>query len=115
MQTGRLRLVPGKNAGYMQLEGTPDAVLEILSDSSEKKDLVRLRDLYWKAQIPEYWLVDARKETVKFDILCHAEDGYQTTSSEDGWLRSNILGQSFRIERGIDPLGLAQFVVQVKA
>jgi Uma2 family endonuclease len=115
MQTGRLRLVPGKKTGYMQLEGTPDAVLEILSDSSEKKDLVQLRDLYWKAQIPEYWVVDARKEAIKFDILRHAEEDYQPSISEDGWLRSEVLAHSFRIERGTDPLGLPQFIVQVKA
>jgi Uma2 family endonuclease len=114
MQTGRLRLVPGKKTGYTQLEGTPDAVLEIVSDGSEKKDLIQLRDLYWKAQIPEYWLVDGRGETIRFDILRHAADGYQETSPQDGWARSDILGHSFRTERTLDPLGMAQFVVQMK-
>jgi Uma2 family endonuclease len=114
MQTGRLRLVSGKKSGYMQLEGTPDAVLEIVSDGSETKDLVTLRDLYWKAQIPEYWLVDARRDAISFDILRHTAEGYQATSPEDGWVRSEILAHSFRIERTVDPLGLPQFVVQVK-
>jgi Uma2 family endonuclease len=114
VQAGRLRLVPGKKTGYMQLEGTPDAVLEIVSDSSEGKDLTNLRDLYWKAQIPEYWVVDARGEAVRFDILRRTQDGYETTPMEDGWLRSEVLGHSFRIERSTDPLGLPQFVVQVK-
>jgi Uma2 family endonuclease len=115
MQSGRLRLVPGQSAGFMQLEGTPDSVLEVVSDGSKVKDLVKLRDLYWKAQIPEYWLVDARADAVQFDILRHAADGYQATAAEDGWLRSGVLGHSFRIERTTDPLGFAQFVVHVKA
>jgi Uma2 family endonuclease len=116
METGRLRLVPGKKTGYMQLEGTPDAVLEILSDSSEKKDLVHLRDLYWKAQVPEYWLVDVRGSAIRFDILSWTNEGYQAIPpDQQGWLHSGILGHSFQIERTTDPLGLAQFVVHVKA
>lgn len=115
MQTGRLRLVPGKKSGYMQLEGTPDVVLEIVSNGSLTKDLVQLRDLYWKAQIPEYWLVDARSETIHFDILRHAADGYRATDSVDGWLRSESLGRSLRLERTTDPLGLPQFVVKVQS
>ena len=78
MQSDRLRLIPGKKTGYMQLEGTPDVVLEIVSDGSVTKDLVKLRDLYWKAEIPEYWLVDARGETIRFDIFRHAPEGFQS-------------------------------------
>ncbi len=114
MKSGRLRLVPGKTAGYMQIEGTPDAALEIVTEGSVTKDLVQLRELYWKAQIPEYWLVDARKDDVRFDILRHASDGYHETAIQDGWVRSEVLKHSFRIERSADPLGLPQFVIQVK-
>jgi Uma2 family endonuclease len=114
VQTKRLRLVPGKKSGYTQLEGTPDSVLEIVSNSSETKDLVALRELYWKAEIPEYWLVDARRDSITFDILRRAAEGYQATPLAGGWVRSEILGHSFRIERTVDPLGLAQFVVHVK-
>jgi Uma2 family endonuclease len=115
MQAGRLRLIPGMKSGFMQLEGAPDGVLEIVSDGSEDKDLKTLRDLYWKAQIPEYWLVDARSETVRFDILRHTKDGYESTASESGWLKSEVLTRSFRIERLTDPLGLSQFVVHVRS
>lgn len=114
MQSGRLRLAPGKVTGYMQLEGTPDGVLEIVSDSSEVKDLVRLRELYWKAQIPEYWIVDARADPVRFDILRHTIEAYEPTPMQEGWVRSAVLGHSFRIERSDDPLGLPHYVIQVK-
>ena len=111
MQTGRLRLVPGKKAGYTQLEGTPDIALEVVSDGSVTKDLVQLRELYWKAEIPEYWLVDARADNIRFDILRRAAEGYEPAPAEQGWVRSDVLGHLFRLERTTDPLGLAQFVV----
>ncbi len=114
MQAGRLRLIPGQNLGYMRLEGTPDIILEIVSDGSKVKDLKTLRDLYRKAQIPEYWLVDARGDGVVFDILRLTNEEYQATPAEEGWLRSDVLGRSFRIERTLDPLGFAQFIVQVR-
>jgi hypothetical protein len=77
--------------------------------------LWHLRDLYWKAGIPEYWLVDVRRDEARFDILRHTNDAYQPTPSDQGWLRSEIVGHSFRIERTTDPLGFPQYVVQVKA
>lgn len=114
VKAGRLRLIPGKKAGFMVLEGTPDIVLEIISEGSVTKDEVTLRDLYWKAGIAEYWLVDARADEVRFDILRHSKDGYEPTPLADGWLRSDILARSFRIEKSLDPLGLPQYAVQVK-
>jgi Uma2 family endonuclease len=107
-------LVPEKKSGYVQLEGTPDTVLEIVSDVSETKDVVQLRDLYWRANVPEYWIVDAREDRIRFDILRYAASGYDAAPSEDGWVRSEILGHSFRLERTLDPLGLPQFVVHMK-
>ncbi len=114
MQSGRLRLIPGEKSGNVQLEGTPDCVLEVVGDGSVKKDLEVLRDLYWKAQIPEYWLVDARKDDIRFEILRHGKDGYEPTNLNDGWLHSDILGRSFRMERTLDPLGLPQFTVHAR-
>jgi Uma2 family endonuclease len=114
MRSERLRMVPGAETGYTQLEGTPDGVLEIVSNGSVTKDLKNLRDLYWKAKIPEYWLVDARREAIRFDILRWNDTGYEPTVEVDGWLRSDVLGQSFRLERTLDPLGVPQFVVHVK-
>ena len=115
MKSERLRLVPGQRTGYMQLEGSPDIVLEIVSMKSKTKDLKDLRELYGKAQIPEYWLVDARHENICFDILRYTTDGYEPAPIDDGWVRSNVLERAFRIERSIDPLGMPQFVVHMKS
>ena len=71
VQQKRVRVVEGKGRGHVELEGSPDMVLEVVSPSSVEKDIVILRQAYWEAGIPEYWLVDARAEPLKFDILRH--------------------------------------------
>lgn len=45
------------------IEGAPDIVVEILS-SDRNRDLVRKRQVYAEAGIPEYWIFDERNETV---------------------------------------------------
>jgi Uma2 family endonuclease len=114
MQSGKLCLVPGKHEGYMELEGTPDMVLEIVSKTSERKDREVLRDLYWKAGISEYWLVDARSEPAQFDILLHTPAGYEATPTVGGWIASNVFGRQFRLVKQTDPLGHPLFVVDVR-
>src|SRR5271169_4627478 len=69
LKSGRVRLVEGEHGGHLELAGTPDMVLEIVSSSSVEKDTVTLPDLYWRAGIPEYWLVDARSSRPQFDIF----------------------------------------------
>jgi Uma2 family endonuclease len=115
MKSGRFRMVPGKTVQCAQLEGTPDGVLEVVSAGSVTKDLVHLRDLYWKAQIPEFWLVDAQSDEIQFDILRHAKDGYQPSLVDQGWVRSDVLAHWFRIERTTDILGFADYFVHVRA
>ena len=43
--------------------GPPDIVIEILS-SDRNRDLVRKRQLYAEAGVPEYWIFDSRNDTV---------------------------------------------------
>ena len=47
----RLRLVERADQGIIELEGTPDMLLEIVSKNSLRKDTVVLRELYWKAGV----------------------------------------------------------------
>ncbi len=110
----RVRLVPGAREGYLELEGTPDMVLEVVSASSVTKDTVTLRELYWKAGIPEYWLVDARGERLAFDILRHTAKGYIATRRQGGWLRSAVFGHSFRLTRQDDELGNPEYNLAVR-
>src|SRR5262249_45124584 len=78
IQSGRVRLVPSESRPnrFQELEGTPDWVLEVVSDSSVGKDTRRLLAAYHRAGIPEYWLIDARGDTVVFQILVRKPEGY---------------------------------------
>ena len=48
--------------GDRMIEGAPDIVVEILS-SDRNRDLVRKRQVYASAGIPEYWIFDSLNET----------------------------------------------------
>jgi Uma2 family endonuclease len=114
VQSGRLRLVEKPGQGMMELEGTPNLALEIVSKTSVEKDTVILRELYWKAAIAEYWLVDAREGKRSFQILRYTPEGYVDTQAADGWISSKVLGHQFQLQEKMDPLGHPQFVVAVR-
>ncbi len=115
IRDGRVRLTEGSTEGYVELEGAPDMVLEVVSASSVRKDTETLRDLYRRVGIPEYWLVDVRGEKPVFDLLHHTSRGYTATRRQaGGWLRSAVFGRSFRLSQGTDPLGHPQYQVEVR-
>jgi Uma2 family endonuclease len=108
----RVQLIEGVEEGHVEIEGAPDMVLEVVSTRSVRKDTKVLRGLYWRAGIPEYWLVDARKEALQFDILRRTERGYAATRRKQGWLRSEVFGRSFLLEAKPDRLGNPQFFLR---
>jgi Uma2 family endonuclease len=109
----RVILVEGVQEGYVEIEGSPDMVLEVVSTRSVRKDTKVLRGLYWRAGIPEYWLVDARSDEPQFDILRWTERGYSATRRKQGWIKSKVLGRSFRLETKLDRLGNPQFFLRM--
>lgn len=80
-------------------------VLEVVSRKSVQKDTVTLRDRYWRAGIPEYWLVDARKTPLSFDMLRATTRGYVATRKQDGWVRSQVFDGLFHLTQTSDALG----------
>jgi Uma2 family endonuclease len=114
LKSGRVHLVEGEKEGYLELEGTPDMVLEILSASSVEKDKETLFDLYWRAGIPEYWVVDAREDRLEFDIFRHGAGGYVGTRKHAGWLKSGVFGKSFRLSRQLDDMGNPEYGLSVR-
>lgn len=114
LESDRVHLVEGWEAGHVELEGTPDMALEVVSDSSVHKDKVVLRQAYWQAGIREYWLVDARKEPVDFDILRHTARGYAATRKRDGWLKSAVFGKFFQLTQRVNALGHPEFALNIR-
>lgn len=114
LQENRLRFLDTRGEGYDELEGSPDMVLEVVSYSSVRKDTKQLRRCYWEAGIREYWLVDARKELLIFDILRHAPKGYRTTPKKGGWIKSNVFGKSFRLIQQTSEYGDPEYTLEVR-
>jgi Uma2 family endonuclease len=113
LRGGQVRRVEGTSPGVFELDGSPEMVLEVVSASSIKKDTVDLKARYWKAGIREYWLVDARAEDVRFDVLKHGRKGYTATRRQaGGWLKSAVFGRSFRLARQLDPLGDPKYTLE---
>jgi len=114
MRTGRVRLVEGREAGYIAVDGAPDLVIEVISDSSEDKDYEWQMRAYLDAGVKEYWVIDARTEPVRFDIYKAASKGFAATRKSAGWLKSAVFGKSFRLDVIADPLGNPDYVLRVK-
>ena len=57
------------------IQGPPDLVIEIISESSRKIDKVLKKDLYAQYSVREYWIVDPVVDVVEIFIL--DEGGYK--------------------------------------
>jgi Uma2 family endonuclease len=114
IMSGRIRLIAGKEDGFVELDGSADMVLEVVSDSSEEKDLVTLFRQYWEANVREYWIVDARRDMLDFAIYRRGTRGYVAVRKQSGWLKSAVFGKSFRLARQHDTLGNPQFRLSVR-
>jgi Uma2 family endonuclease len=115
-ESKRVRLVPCLNVpnDFDELEGTPDWVFEVVSDNSEQIDTQLLRELYHRADVSEYWIIDARGEEIDFQILVRRRTRYVAVSPKDGWYYSPVFGRSFRLERWVNRAGRWQYKLHVK-
>ena len=52
-----------------RIEGAPDLVVEILSPSTAYRDRGLKLDLYQKAGVSEYWMVDPERKVVQQYVL----------------------------------------------
>lgn len=102
LKTGRARLIPKSGGGpgrYVEIEGAPDLIVEIVSDTSVTKDTRRLPTAYFQAGVPEFWLVDARPKKPLLIVHQRGPEGYvPAPCSEDGFQRSEVFGCGFRLE-----------------
>lgn len=114
MERRRVTFTEGREGGFVEVFGSPDIVIEVVSDSSVRKDTVLNRRAYWQAGVREYWLVDARSNPVKFDIFKHGSRGYAATRAKAGWTPSAVLGKSFRFQIKADAKPTPQIRFEVK-
>jgi Uma2 family endonuclease len=98
---GRVHLKGGrKSQRDTEVVGIPDLMIEVVSQSSEHKDLEWLMTWYWDAGIGEYWTIDGRKDPLEFQIFRAGPKGYIAQRRHDGWLKSPLLMKSFRFTQG---------------
>ena len=111
----RVRLIRTKEQDdFIELEGSPDLVVEIISPGSVTKDLKKLRERYLLAGIPEYWLIDARAEKIHFQILRSTSEEYEEVVPKAGWHASAVLGKSVRLSRKKNRIGTWIYRLETK-
>jgi Uma2 family endonuclease len=104
LEAGRASFVPSSRGRSARVEGSADLVVEIVSDSSVKKDNQRLPPLYARAGVPELWIADCRWDEMRFEICSLQDSRYVLQQPDtDGWTRSPLLSRSFRLLRWSAP------------
>jgi Uma2 family endonuclease len=88
-------------------------VLEFVSDSSVEKDTVRLLELYYRADVREYWLIDARGDTLQFNIYRRGRKAFEPAPAVRGWVASDVYSRRFRLTRQRDRIGGWTYIMKV--
>ncbi|RPI86112.1 MAG: Uma2 family endonuclease [Planctomycetaceae bacterium] len=103
IETGRVHLLPAaksskKPGQFIEMEGSPDLVVEVVSEGSRKKDTLRLPSRYFRAGIREFWLADALQEELRFEIFRRGRsDWVRTKPDAEGFRRSEVFQAGFRL------------------
>ncbi len=113
LDSGRVTLKQGGKS--MEITGSPDMALEVVSTSSVEKDLVDAITLYAKAGIREYWIVDATADSPELVIMRLVGGKYVAARKRHGWVASRVFGRSFRLTCKKDAKGTSQFALEAKA
>jgi Uma2 family endonuclease len=116
LQAGRVRYLPAAGKGpdrFTEIEGAPDVVVEVVSDSSVRKDTERLPPRYAQAGIPELWIVDTRGRDVRFDLQFLQGGEYVSRGPDaEGWMLSDRLGVLIRLARRKTPLSTWRYLLE---
>jgi len=116
MRSGRVKNISSKKkrGGVVELEGPPELVVEIVSDSSVKKDTKFFLHSLFSAGVAEYWIIDARTSDGRMDIYHRGKAGFEAGRKSNGWIKSSIWNRHFRLTHAVDPLGNPKFDLEVK-
>ncbi len=74
--------------------GAPDLIVELLSPSNAKYDLIQKKDIYEKKKVKEYWAIDSStKEVIGFELMAK---GYKELPKTKGTIASKLLDKTFK-------------------
>jgi len=76
-------------------KGAPDMVMEILSPSTQRHDRLVKLDLYQRAGVREYWIVDPDSRTVQVFLLEHGSVLPHEVYGQDAVAKVNVLDGCF--------------------
>ena len=114
-RTERVRYVGGERGLHTELVGSPEIVIEVVSESSEAKDTEWAMSAYFDADIAEYWVIDARDEDdIRFDIYKRGKKEFAAAKKSGGWSKSAVLGKSFRLTQVEDADGEPEFTFEFR-
>ena len=100
---------------FVEVCGAPDLVVEIVSNTSERKDTQVLPSRYFLAGVREYWLIDARRNRLRFDIFVRGRNKFVANQSdEEGFVRSKVLGGQFLLVRERNRRGAFRYNLRVR-
>ena len=102
LKNGRLKGDGATLQESVNLVGTPDWVLEVVSPSSIRKDKKLLPEQYFTAGITEYWLIDALGEEIEFVLFTATDKNYKRNEPSDGWAYSTVFDREFKLTREYD-------------
>ena len=102
IDSGRVQFVEkaGRTDDVIEIEGGPDLVVEIVSNSSVNNDTKRLPAAYFSAGVREFWLIDARGDDLIFHIHRRGSDSFEPVDIEDkDYQQSTVFSRRFRLTR----------------
>lgn len=76
-------------------KGAPDLIIEILSPSTQRHDRLVKLDLYQRAGVREYWIVDPENQTVQVLLLSNSLLLPHEVYNKDGIAKVNVLDGCF--------------------
>jgi Uma2 family endonuclease len=95
---------------YLELQGAPDLVVEILSPSSDVKDTADLPAAYFAAGVREYWLLDALQGDVRLQVFHRGKlEFLPTRRDRQGFQASRVLKRKVKFLCELDSGGFPQY------
>ncbi len=117
IDAGRVAFVPASSdsGSFVEIEGGPDLVVEIVSNASVHKDTRRLPPAYHAAGVRELWIVDVRTESPVFRVLRRGRRGYEDVPvTADGWRESDVLEREVRLVIQQTPRGTPRYDLKTR-